>query len=333
MSSPNPSLFPDADFLRYGTIASEHVSRQVLRIKSPELLAPANAFERSVSHAAWQMVLPLLTAANLLTGIEKAWSWSKALKELAITDVTTLSDEEQAEVKRLARRLLDEDEAFAEWRKSRDTTRDAILNDLLRETPQFVDACRATVYSTLSGAWTAFECLAKDTWITLLNTHPSFFAQNAFRGLDKNEEGLTKRTVPVGLLSRYGFNVSNRLGDLLEDRFDFTSVRGTCNAYRAIFGKDLDLAKLVRRKYCLKHRRRANQLERLEAIRHVVVHRGGVVDERFVERFGGTQKSGDLLRLEALEFETVVNSTIVSGCRLLHSVDMWLTKNRHRLDP
>jgi len=61
------------------------------------------------------------------------------------------------------------------------------------------------------------------------------------------------------------------LGSVLRSKFDFSSFDGIAAAYERAFGPSQRLQDL------------AGSLKRIEQVRHLIVHRGGITDERFLK--------------------------------------------------
>ncbi len=77
--------------------------------------------------------------------------------------------------------------------------------------------------------WTAFECLAADSWETALNESALRLGQRALSAIPDDasvEDGLTRKHVAVGLLAKYGFDLRKKLGTILRQKFDFSSLAG-----------------------------------------------------------------------------------------------------------
>ena len=65
----------------------------------------------------------------------------------------------------------------------------------------------------------------------------------------------------------------------------------------------------------------------LEATRHLIVHRAGLVDEEYQRRTGESTAIGHHLALNGARFSELGNSAVAAGCKLLRAVDNWLLAN------
>jgi hypothetical protein len=104
------------------------------------------------------------------------------------------------------------------------------------------------------------------------------------------------------------------LGTVLASKFDFTSASGINEAFMVAFNRDPGLEKIL-----------ATQgLQRLEAARHLVVHRGGQVDADYLRRTGKSVQLGHQLDITANELGEHARSIRDAGTELLRYVDNWL---------
>lgn len=130
---------------------------------------------------------------------------------------------------------------------------------------------RSWLFATAVYTWTAFECTAGDLWEEMLNQSPTI-GHGVLSELPRNksDDGLSGLHIPVSLAAKFQFDLRRRLGTLLRSKFDFTSVDGIVKAYERAFGECEALEAL------------SGELKELEHTRNLIVHRGGIVDERFL---------------------------------------------------
>ncbi len=131
----------------------------------------------------------------------------------------------------------------------------------------------ATILSAqVALAWTAFEMLATDLWISALNEAPNPLAVRFASSMAEKQQG---KSVAISQLAEYGrrdFNLSSVMGTLLKDigKADFTSLRSTKFAYEKAFGEKIAL---------FDH----NGLQVLELVRNLVLHNAGIIDAKFLD--------------------------------------------------
>lgn len=202
-------------------------------------------------------------------------------------------------------------------------------------------AFETILFSVLTGTWTAFESMAVDLWVAALNAHPGGLselrgrrarkkaaakARQAGEGteiLQASTETAEGAKIDVSLLRRHHYDLSGRMGTILKRRFEFSRLRGVRDAYTAAFDVDFEAvdASLSNR-----------DLDALEAVRNVLVHRGGLVDDMFadrVKRIPGLSdfKEGDPLQVDGALVSSMVNSVVGSCIALIKAVDEWLVTN------
>lgn len=188
--------------------------------------------------------------------------------------------------------------------------------------PEIGPAFRLLRLFGTTGAWTAFECLATDAWVTALNARPLSLGQRALTVSPEggSQDGLTSKQVSVKLLAKYGFDLRAHMGTVLKPKFDLTSLSNITRAYNAAFGKYRQLDEVFD----------SRDLDLLEASRHVIVHRAGIVDEEFrsrTKRMDLDYPLGIQLPLDGKTVSRLANSAIEAGCRLIAFVDDWLVHN------
>lgn len=190
-------------------------------------------------------------------------------------------------------------------------TRNRRLNELM-VVPNFEAAVRAIFTSATALTWTAVEVLAGDLWEAVLNAHPNVVPDSM---LDK--------TVSISQLHRHGFDLRKQMGTVLRPKVSFKSVDGIRKAYAPIFKNSvtdtLDCPPLVV----------------LEATRHVLVHRAGIIDADYIadwKSFTGKDlfafEPGDIVPLDACIVSAFVNAAAFVGRGLLHTVNEWLETQR-----
>ncbi len=225
-------------------------------------------------------------------------------------DRVAFNSEVDAEVKRLTEEAEKEDKVFDETQR--------LFADLLK-TREVHEAVRVLLYALTSSAWAVFECAAKDSWIAALNCRPLQLAQPTLMELPKEPTvaGITGKQIEVGLLARYGFDLRDKLGTLLAPKFDFTSVSGMQFAFAAAFQGVPDIEQLLT----------DPKLSILEATRHLIVHRAGVIDEEYRRRTKELAATGQQLLISDVRATELANSAVSGGCKLLRAVDAWLIAN------
>jgi hypothetical protein len=172
---------------------------------------------------------------------------------------------------------------------------------------------RSLLRLSISAFWTAFECLTKDAWIYLVNSRPKDVVSRVLHAVvsEGEPDGISEKQISLRLLAKYEFDLRGSLGSVLVEKFDFTSVAGIRKAYAALFGKPAELEEIFTNE----------SLTRLEAVRHVIVHRAGIADDEYIKRLRIPLSKGEMVPIDAETTEKFGNVVIGSGCALLRFVD------------
>ncbi len=70
----------------------------------------------------------------------------------------------------------------------------------------------------------------------------------------------------------------------------------------------------------------AKELSELEAVRHVVVHAGGIINQEYLDRTGQSLPLNNPLPLDGVSVSRLANNAIAFGCDLLKLVDAHVTE-------
>jgi len=279
-------------------------------LKSEALRSLAQTFLENAESAAGIVALPLWFAQQTAERFE----FNEFFVVRLVESLMLSRGREPEEIKPLRSQ-----EIAQEWNNQRDPDSEALKTRVRRELrdslagPGPQNAFRSLLLSMVSGLWTAFEVLATDLWVSAVNAYPHVYAgrclARAERGRDS--EDLDGKHVSVRLLSRYGFDLRQKLGEILRPKFDFTCLSGQFRAFIAAFGREGELESTFA----------DASLNELEATRHVIVHRAAVADEEFVRRTGFGNPLGIKIQIEPTKAVSLLNTVLLAGCNLLKFVD------------
>ena len=177
-----------------------------------------------------------------------------------------------------------------------------------------------TLSAYIVQAWTAFEALAGDLWECALNIHPELLAQlSGSKSSDAIEPN--GKMVNLETLQRYGYDLKSVMGSVLRAKFKFDSLDGIREAYRAAFGKN-DAGAIV-------SALEDGSLTAANAIRQVLVHRGGTVDDKYVRRTKNAPLApklevGSELVLDGKIVYDLLSAAVPQVVTLVKSVDEWM---------
>jgi hypothetical protein len=184
---------------------------------------------------------------------------------------------------------------------------------------------QALMAAMLIGLWTAFESLAQDTWISAVNACPDPLASNVMSAADSAlKTGNQAKSISYAHFTGTGFDFRRTMGTLLfrEKKVDFQQLKTLRAAYKVAFNSEFEPIFDTEN----------SNLLRLEAVRNLFVHKGGVADDAFLKRVQGETEFrkveiGDLLRVDGGYVAKQANAVINCGTNLVSAVDEWLLKN------
>lgn len=199
--------------------------------------------------------------------------------------------------------------------------------------------------SGLLNAWTSFESSAVDLWLKAVDLRPKTLAYHVVMlqstGRKRGEHGdseLKMKEPRIGFkeLADAGFNLAGKMGRLLkqEKRVSLESLTGIRTAYYDAFRQMENKSKPTNPKLLAFFDGEIfGKLKCLEAIRNLIAHRGGIVDQKFIDEVEPYSPSLYALPLEkALPVDgpllsQSLSTVIEASVFLWEFVAEWLDKN------
>lgn len=174
----------------------------------------------------------------------------------------------------------------------------------------------AWLSAQISGIWTAFEAMTEELWRATLNLHPEGLAE--LRG-GKRGAGEDKK-IDLSFLQRHNYNLSDKMGDVLSDKYSFDRLEEIRKAYEEAFYCDNQEIETIINDRCL---------DGLSLTRHVIVHNGGIIDEQFLRRKADLpeailDEAGKPLPLDGEIVSTLIGPVVRRGWDLIGAVDDWI---------
>jgi hypothetical protein len=158
-----------------------------------------------------------------------------------------------------------------------------------------------------------------DLWEVAVNCHPRGLSE--LRGKSSKDE---QKSLPLWLIAKHGYNLSGVMGTVLKEQMHFDRLETISENYERAFYKDHDLILSVFKD---------DPICSLSAVRNLLVHRAGVIDERYLNR---TKKLvlapkgaiNEPIQLDGEIVHKLTTAAIVFGCALLNEVDKWLVAHK-----
>lgn len=222
-----------------------------------------------------------------------------------------------------------EEYADITWKTKYEPQMDELINKAVKagqesfskliEDASFYEPHRSLLYAGIVFIWCCFEVYVKDLWETALNIGNKLVMKTTLRNainVDKTNDfhGIQGKYINLEYLAQYNYNVSNKLGSVLVNKFDFSSAYGIKDAYSCAFPRSTTIRKALENK----------ELAQLEARRHIIVHKAGVVDDAFCKKTGISKTQiGNKLELsdeELSNFGNVVIDIAIQVIKALSSI-------------
>lgn len=127
--------------------------------------------------------------------------------------------------------------------------------------------------NALVNSWTLFEAFIKDIWINSLNANPKLLSTKIINAKGDNENNGSKM-ISLNLLSKYDYDISSHLGEVLANKYDFTGVDGIKKSFKDLLNlsdEEIDFFS-------------STKINQLEICRHIIVHNAAIIDNKYIIR-------------------------------------------------
>lgn len=281
-------------------------------VQSDELRFPVAALARNMDNIMHLLMLPVSFAAggpmaSQVAGAAAAMAVAKFAGK-ASRDPKALTAEYMGPVFH---------DAFKEAgeRFEKKLTEDAVRTEILALAKQAVleaveknegagRSFRSLLCAAVPMAWSTFECTARDVWIAAVNARPKCLwprlIGKTYEARPREERrGSPGLNLSVDMLEKYGTDIGAHITHILAEDFKFSSLDGIRKAYRAAFGSESEFGTFLGDEGLLS----------LEKLRHLLVHTGGIVDEKFASEYR-LFWNGDLKEEETIRPGTEITPSV-----------------------
>jgi len=180
----------------------------------------------------------------------------------------------------------------------------------LLDKPGSLAAARELVRQGVVLIWSAFEVLARDMFVDLLNNDPRLVER--LQAHVPSRKRFTVEKIDWQTLSGFNFDLSASLGTLLSQRADLDDIQTIRDAYDALF----PLATTLR------ERMGDDRLWIVFQKRNLIVHRRGIIDRQYIEKTGATLPIGSPLWVSPSEIDEYLEAVVFAGTELLTEAAM-----------
>ena len=251
-------FFDDSFFLEFKGVFSsfkENLMSIISTVTIPEIMA--------IGKANLEIFNRILTQERILS--------------LKIDDENTFEDKQNIEKQKergLRAYQKAKDRFFAE-RKAEDGKNEFSLITLiflkdLSDDMSLKSASNNLINQCTLSIWTAFEVFCRDCFIILLNKKSELVEK--LSDVPELKQKFNLKTLPVQKLIEFNYDLSNRMGAVLIENFEFSNIETIRSVYKCIFTSEVLRAKLE-----------INDLWLLFKRRNLLVHKSGVVDKQYLE--------------------------------------------------
>ena len=197
-----------------------------------------------------------------------------------------------------------------------------IVEDLFKNNEEVNEGIRNLLKIAVVNLWTIIEVLSSDVWLVVVNFSPLDLGRAVYHA---RKDRVSK--ILLDRLCAFGFDVtlSNEIGTISHPFFDFTGLKGIKDAFDTAFGKS---AFEITNRLVTEPR-----LRKLQAMRNLIVHKGGIVDEAYRNMTGEALEVGTKLLIRGDDFTKLAKSVIQTGCELILFVDDHLSCSKNQLHP
>jgi len=173
--------------------------------------------------------------------------------------------------------------------------------------------------------WCSFEVLMRELWKQSLNEGAKYLGNVVINKLQSQDGGIDKiqgKYIRLDYLAKYNYDISKDLGNVLVDKFDFTSCSGIRKAYNCAFHRSENIKKALT----------SEKLGELEAARHVIVHNAGIIDSDFCKRTSTSlTEKGNRLKLNNRKVCEYGNAIVDVGIAVMLAVQSNMTYIKSRI--
>jgi hypothetical protein len=287
-------------------------------VKQSEFKPVAQAFQANIENAVGLLQLPhgLLMWSHM--EIKRLLMFTDAYLPLGLKGADYGEAAIKKQVDEEVRRRFDQLQHDGSFELELIPAADSKMAHLLGD-PKMQRQIRMILLSLISATWTAFEILAGDAWQLALNSRPDQIAEKVLGQLfpSGTPEGLSAKAIPLWMAAKYGFDLRNHIGDILKPHVDFSDLKQIQKAYAAAFGTNAAFESAVADKNLLT----------LGATRNLVVHRGGLVDEKYNKITNQSFETSQPLPLDPTFLSGILEAGMTACRTLITCVDGWLCAN------
>lgn len=281
--------------VHHRVVIPKHVNiqlRGIVNTSIPAVFQPtAAAFRNNLEGILWTSALPYAVAST--------WSKQAQYHRLMASELikaqfikTGFNNEhaQKAEAARCVSELMASEEVMEEVQRDIAESLERLLDDR-----DLAIGASELLKQSLVLVWSSFEIFAGETFRVLLNSAPNLVQKLIDQ--EKTRRMFQLKSIPLDVLASNNFDLSQRMGDYLltvHSVDSAISIKVIFDALLPAAPSSLD----------------SQDLRFLNQKRHLIVHRGGIVDRGYIDATGSEVPIGSHLE--------VTTTDVISGMQTVH---------------
>jgi hypothetical protein len=317
---------------------------RVPQLRTDVLKPSLDAFQKNATRLKWMMLAPAFVG-DLANRVQRYTDIAEFEVTGKISSGRAAPDDRGKEIFERMRELLAGDTQSITAQTTTDASAAAMVRDaietggapviMLTSAAPSSQGWDTMLMSYLTAMWTVFETLASDVWEAAVNSNPDRLAQlkgkanrmkkgrSSAPSAQEAYDDTPGKHVKLEFLQFYRWDLTNRMGTVHRNRFDFARLDGIREAYASAFAKKFtDIDKALS----------DDAIDILSTLRNAIVHKGGVVDKEYLQRrkyLAGLPEAaeGDPIPLDGQIVSHAIGETLFCCASLVGAVDEWLAIN------
>jgi hypothetical protein len=268
----------------------------------------AEAFNRNIRGLVAAVTIPFRFASASIRR-ERYGQLHIAERIRSKNDVDAGASEEEAERRAVARANSRFDQEMADPAQTSelaDRTCKVLLDAY--EVEMFALGAQELLRQSVVLAWGAFEVLARDLLCAYLNERPDAARELAVNAVTSKLFSFKK--IDFDVLAEFEFDLSSRMGDFVTYNNNLSSIEAIRAVYKSLSGDSQDLVKLIQ----------DERLWKLCKSRHLIVHRRGIIDQKYIDETGSPVSIGATLNIAPCELETYIQAVEDAAGAMLRQI-------------
>lgn len=275
----------------------------------PSLRVAAESFRHNLKSAVSAASLPFLFAVSS--------AQANRLQRLSLASILEEKAKAIKSGERLSRELnLKDATRVARERLRTDLRSEEGIENLVHEAcalvegalqfEEFANSLQEILEQATVFTWGSLEALSRDIFVALLNEFPALVT--SLRSDPQTRDLFQIQRIGFDVLEQYGFDLSSQIGNILAERHDMSSLTSIRKVFSALFATAKDLRETLN----------SFELWELAQRRHLLVHRRGIIDNRYLQLTGDTDRQiGERLCIEENMLDSYVRLAAKAGTLLI----------------